>query len=366
MMSRRILITSAGSGPCNNLMRSLLQGDASTVLMGCHSDRFVLKQSRGQRNFLLPPADSEEGRLPAFDQALRSTITGARVDLVIPGNDRDVLVLARLHERIPLPCRSFLPTVKTIALCHDKYILNLLLRDRGVPVPRTYAVSDRASLIEAWRALDPRELTWCRIRRGGASRGATMVRDADQAWSWISYWHTMRGVPVEDFTLSEFLPGRDYNVQGIWSDGRLVLIKMCERLSYLNASQQPSGMASTPALAKTVWESAAIEACEAAIRGIDLRAHGVFNFDLKENEAGVPCITEINAGRFAMITNLYDLTGRHNMAASYARLACGEPVHIDDPYDDPGEYYLVRELDTLPGIFGAGELFEDIEKVPHH
>ena len=65
-MSRRILITSAGSGPCNNLMRSLLHGDASTFLIGCNSDRFTLKQSRGQRNFLLPPSDS------AFDQALRS------------------------------------------------------------------------------------------------------------------------------------------------------------------------------------------------------------------------------------------------------------------------------------------------------
>jgi predicted ATP-grasp superfamily ATP-dependent carboligase len=362
-MSRRILITSAGSGPCNNLMRSLLHADPSTVLMGCHSDRFVLKQSRGQRNFLLPPPDSEEGRLSAFDQALRSVMTDAQIDLVIPGNDRDALVLAGLHERTPFPCHTFLPAPATIDLCQDKYVLYLRLRDRDIPVPQTYAVSDRASLIEGWRALGSRDLTWCRIRRGAASRGATMVRDADQAWAWISYWHTMRGVPVEDFTLSEFLPGRDYNVQGIWSDGRLILIKMCERLSYLNASQQPSGMASTPALAKTGWEEAAIEACEAALRAIDIRAHGVFNFDLKENDAGIACITEINAGRFAMITNLYDLTGRHNMAASYARLACGEDVHIGDPYDDPGEFYLIRELDTLPGIFGAGELFEGIEKV---
>src|SRR5713101_6237496 len=119
-MSRRILITSAGSGPCNNLMRSLLHDDASIILIGCHSDRFVLKQSRAQHNFLLPPPDSEEGRSPAFDQALRSVMASARVDLVVPGNDRDALALAGMHKRTPLPCRSFLPTVKTIALCQDK------------------------------------------------------------------------------------------------------------------------------------------------------------------------------------------------------------------------------------------------------
>ena len=122
-------------------------------------------------------------------------------------------------------------------------------------------------------------------------------------------------------------------------------------------------MASTPALAKTVWDPAAIETCEAAIRAIDRRAHGVFNFDLKENEAGIPCITEINAGRFAMITNLYDLTSRYNMARTYVQLALGKPVNIENPYDEPGEYYLVRELDSLPGIFCADELFEGIERI---
>ena len=192
-----------------------------------------------------------------------------------------------------------------------------------------------------------------------------MVRDADQAWQWISYWNTMRGVPVEHFTLCEFLPGRDFSVQGLWFEGRLVLMKMCERLSYLNATQNPSGMGSTPALAKTVWVPAAISACESAMHVVDPHPHGIFFFDMKENEAGVPCVTEINASRFAMITNIHDLIGRHNMAGTYARLGCGEAVQIDDPYDYPGEYYLVRELDTLPGIYSVDALHERIESVKH-
>jgi hypothetical protein len=361
-MNKRILITSAGTGQSNNLMRSFLLSDASIALIGCHSDRFVLKKSPAQRNFLIPTFAFEDTP-GAFDHALRAIITTAGVDLLIPGNDHEALVLAQIHERERLPCHTFLPAAKTIALCHDKYALNKLLCDQQIPVPRTYPVSDRASLLDAWRALSPRELAWCRIRRGVGSRGATKVLDADQAWNWISYWHTMRDVPIEDFTLSEFLPGRDFNVQGLWSHGNLVLIKMFERISYLNADQNPSGMSSTPALAKTVMIPAAIAACESAIRALEPRAYGVFNFDLKENEAGIPCITEINASRFAMSTNLYDLTGRYNMALTYARLACGDKVEIDDPYDDPGEHYIVRELDTLPNIFKPDELFQAIEKV---
>jgi predicted ATP-grasp superfamily ATP-dependent carboligase len=357
-MSACILVTGAGTGPSNNLMRSLLHGDPSSALVGCHSDRFMLKKSPAQRNFLIPPLDADEG-----DGALRSVVERAGVALVMPGSDRDARAVAAIRERQALSCRSFLPALKTIEACQDKCALSQFLRERGIPAPRTYALTDRDSVARAWRELDPRELAWCRIRRGFASRGATKVRDAEQAWSWISYWHTMRDVPVEEFTLCEFLPGRDYNVQGLWSNGRLALIKMCERLSYLNAEHHPSGMASTPALAKTVWEPAAIAACEAALRAIDGSASGVFSFDLKENEAGVACITEINAGRFCMITNLHDLTGRHNMAHSYVRLALGESTGIDDPYDRAGEHYLVRDLDTLPTVLPADALFEGIESV---
>ena len=362
-MARHILITRAGSGPCNNLMHSILQDDSSNVLIGCNSDRFVLKQSPAQRNFLVSPPEPAGAPSHTFDRDLREVIARAAVDLVIPGNDDDALLLARLHEREPLPCRTFLPSARTIALCHDKFALYEIFRDHNVPVATTYPVHDRASVMEAWRALAPRELAWCRIRHGCASVGATMVQDADQAWHWISYWNTLRGVPVEHFTLCEFLPGRDYNVQGIWFEGRLILIKMCERLTYLHATQNPSGMGSTASLAKTVWEPAAIAACEAAMRAVDPHAHGIFFFDMKENTAGVPCVTEINASRFVMITNFHDLIGRHNMAGTYVRLGCGEPVQIDNPYDDPGEYYLVRELDTLPAIFPADELFDGIERV---
>src|SRR5262249_47989090 len=113
-MARHILITRAGSGPCNNLMHSILQDDSSNVLIGCNSDRFVLKQSPARRIFWVSPPEPEGAPSRAFDRALREVFARAAVDLVIPGNDDDALLLARLHEREPLPCRTFLPSAKTI------------------------------------------------------------------------------------------------------------------------------------------------------------------------------------------------------------------------------------------------------------
>lgn len=357
-MTQSILVTAAGSGPSNNLMRSVSKGMPGTVLVGCHFDRFLLKKSPAQRNFLSPALDT-----PAGCEALLRILTEADIDLVMPGNDRDARALAVMRERLPSTVRLLLPPLRTIDLCQDKGALTGFLRQLGIPAPRTHVITDRASLIDAWGKLAPSELAWCRIRRGFASRGAIQVRDCEQAWSWISYWHSMRGVPVEDFTLCEYLPGRDFNVQALCSKGTLVLIKMCERLSYLNADHHPSGMASTPAVAKTVWEPAAIETCRAAVRAIDPEASGVFSVDLKEDEKGVACITEINAGRFCMITNIHDFTGRHNMAATYVKVALGEASGVDNPYDAAGEHYLVRDLDTLPTILPADALFDGIERV---
>lgn len=363
-MNKRILVLTAGGGTSNNLVRSLKHADKGLTLLGCSSDRFFLHLSPAEKRYLVPSLErGDDAALSHFDAALRALVANARVDLILPGSDADVMLLATLSERRAFDCHICLPARATIESCEDKFFLNQILIKNSVAVPRTYAVSDKKSLFDAWEALAPKCLAWCRLRRGFASRGATKVSSAQQAWDWISYWHTMRDVAVEDFTLSEFLPGRDYNVQGLWNNGRLMLMKMCERLSYLNAGHNPSGMASTPALAKTVWEPEAIKVCEAALLAVDPRAHGVFNFDLKENGAGVPCLTEINAGRFAMISNLYNLSGCHNMASAFLRMAFGDPVKIDNPYGDGIGYYLIRELDSEPLILSEEQLFAGIEPV---
>jgi carbamoyl-phosphate synthase large subunit len=76
-------------------------------------------------------------------------------------------------------------------------------------------------------------------------------------------------------------------------------------------------------------------------------------------------VTEINAGRFCMITNIFDLTGKQNMATTYVRLALDEPVESRGADDVAEDYYLVRDLDTRPGIFHAGEFFEGIQEADH-
>jgi carbamoyl-phosphate synthase large subunit len=283
-----------------------------------------------------------------------------KIDLLIPTSDRDVRMCSDLGGA--LPCRVFLPSPRTIALCQDKYELATHLRAHGVDAPITYPIEDLASVEQVFDRFALAGLVWCRVRAGSGSTGAIPVKSAAQVQAWISYWEVMRGVPITSFTLCEYLPGRDFGCQSLWRDGQPVLSKTFERLSYfIGGGSTPSGVSSIAALAKTVDEPRVEEVAMAAVRATDERATGLFGVDLKENRAGVPYVTEINAGRPLAGTNLLDLTGKHNMAVTYVRLALGEPVGMQGERDVAGDYYAVRDLDTLPGIFHAEEFFEQID-----
>ena len=350
----RVLVTRAGTGSSNNLIRGLRTAMADLTVIGCHSDRFHLRRSQADRNYLIPTLDH-----PNLENALRFVAAKERVDLVIPTTDDDVRMVSGL--RASLPCRVFLPAPATVALCQDKYALAARLEVLGVPVPRTFAISQLAEIEEIFAQLAPPSRMWRRIRTGTGSLWATAVRSVEQARSWIKYWADMRGIAVTDFTLSEYLPGRDFACQSVWKGGRVVLLKTTERVSYFGGAGGPSGVSSIGGIHKTVREPEVVDVCLAAVRAVDPGATGAFSVDLKADRRGRPCVTEINVGRFLTGSPIFDLTGKHNMTATYVRLALDEPVQIDEPYDVAEGYYMIRDLDTLPEILHADELSEGIE-----
>lgn len=353
-METRLLIPLAGTGASNNLIRSVRAGDASLFIVGYHADRFVLRKSPADRNYLTPPFTHSE-----FPDALRHIIVTEQIDLLIPNSDPDVRTISDLRDEIP--CRLFLPPKGVIELCQDKFNLTTFLRSRGLPAPATHAVTDLDGIEEIFHCLAPSSRLWCRIRTGSDSTGAIPVKTPEQARSWISYWEEMRGVPAASFTLSEYLPGRSFACQGLWKGGKLILVKTYERLSYFGGAARPSGVSSIPALAKIVFEPRLVETSIEAIRAVDRNASGAFDVDLKDDACGQARITEINAGRLISGTNLFDLAGKHNMAVTYVRLALDQPLAIDEPYDVAEDYYMVRDLDTLPGVFHADDFFDGIQ-----
>src|SRR5262249_57491900 len=111
------------------------------------------------------------------------------------------------------------------------------------------------------------------------------------------------------------------------------------------------GIPVAPRRPRTVAEPRVVEICVAAIQALDLVASGTFNFDLREDGSGRPCITEINAGRFPAGAGIFNLTGKHNLALLYLRLGMGEPVGIRAEHHSTDQAYQLPALDALPPLF---------------
>lgn len=353
----RALITGAGIGASGNLIRALRAMPSKSYIVGVNDDRFLIKLSLADRNYLCPqPARSE------YVDAVLEIIRRERINVVIPTEDNVVKVLSDARDRFPL--ELLLPRKRTIDLCQDKYALNVFLRDRVISAPLTHEIKSLRDLDRIFARFSRAGVLWCRSRHGARSLGATPVATAEQARAWITQWRDLRGIKVSDFTLSEYLPGRHFIVHSVWRNGDLLRAQSIEVLSYFAAGNNPSGIFSLACLAKTVNAGSPLEVALSAVRALERHPSGAFSVELKESVTGVPSITEINAGRFPAGVTALLAVGKDNMVAVFASAALGRTISVGEPHGSAQEHYLVRDIDAVPGVFSATDLLEGICRMP--
>lgn len=353
MSKHKILLTGAGSGGGENLIRSLRAGSVPLEIYGSNMDEHVLARSGADKKVYLPSAGKEE-----YTEALARVVRREGIELVIPNNDTEVGRLSQDRERIP--CTVFLPPKDTVTVCQDKLQMHRIFEGAGI-AQASYRGLESLDDIEAFMADFPCDRYWIRPRRGSGSMGATWIEKPHQAKAWIGLWMELRGLRLNDFIISEFLPGRDYAFQSVWKDGRPVVAKLVERLVYFLGRNRLSNMSSTPAVAKTLRDDDALETIFKAIHAVAGTPHGNFCLDLKGRSEGTMCVTEFNIGRFCMITPIFDMTGKYNTAEMHVRAALGLDISVDDPIDIEENCYLLRDLDTPPTILREAEFNRIIE-----
>jgi hypothetical protein len=352
----RALVTGAGTGSSANLMRALRMISPKPHVVGVNNDRFVLKLSIADANYIAPDPDGD-----GFCDALVDIIKRERINVVMATNDNAVKALSDNRRRLPVDL--VLPRRETIELCQDKYALNVFLRQRNVPAPRTFAVKSLRGLEKIFAKFSDEGLLWCRARHGSRSLAGTPVANIEQARSWITQWRDLQGVKVADFTLSEYLPGRHFMVQSFWHEGTMIRTQAVEALSYFAAGNNPSGIFSLSNLAKTVAAPEAVKVAVSAVEAVEKKPSGTFFVELREAANGVPSITEINAGRFPSGITALLAIGKDNMVEAFAAAATGAKVTVAaEPYGSAAEYYMVRDIDALPAIFPGADLLKGADR----
>src|SRR5215468_10581699 len=257
-----VLITGAGTGSSGNLIRALRAMTPAPHIVGLNDDRFLLKLSLADRNYLCPAPTSNE-----FVNSILEIIEREQINVVMPTDDSAVKSLSGGRDRFPI--ELFLPRQETIKLCQDKYALSVFLRRRDIPAPLTYAVKSLRDIDKIFARFSHEGILWCRARHGARALAATPVATMEQARAWITQWRDLRGVKVSDFTLAEYLPGRHIIVQSTWHTGNLLRAQPIEVLSYFAAGNNPSGIFSLSSLAKTVLAPEALQVALRAVRALE-------------------------------------------------------------------------------------------------
>jgi len=348
-LKRRLLLLGVGSGGGNNLIRSLRKSSLDLHLVGTNCLPQCVAKSTADETYLIPESSS-----PDYLDHVVGLIKKTKAELVFPTSDREVAAMSRDRDKIP--ARVFLPPYDIVSLCQNKDAFVRTLSQAGKAVPTAVQLTGIDDIETCIAQLPPSEKYWVRPRRGSGSKGATWVRTADQARKWIELWVELRGFKADDFQIANFLPGRDYNVQTIWKNGRLIRATMVERLTYYGGEQRLSGMSSSPEIAISVRDDAAFENVFDAIKTLTPVPHGSFNVDMKGDADGKMHLTEINIGRLPMITTIHDAIGRTNGAEAYVKCAFDEEDAEANPIDFTEGVFLFRELDMDPVVIHISEL----------
>jgi carbamoylphosphate synthase large subunit len=343
----KVLITCVGGGGANNVIRSLRDSDRYDVeFIGTDSDRQLASKSLADETYVVPRGDSDR-----YVESMSRIVDDHGVDVFVPQHEVEVRTVSQ--KRDEFDCSVLLPKAESVELCLDKLRLQRRLDDAGFEVPDTLSLG-KYSVHEAFEELSDGEPLWFRSRFGSGSMEALPLNDADQAQQWVEYCEN-NGGDRSNFTLSEFLPGKDYQIFTLWEEGELVMGKACDRRRYF-FGQEHTG-ASTPLVSRMVDDVTLNETARDVIDEVAPDATGNLGVDFKVSSDGVPKITEVNVGKFVMVNNFFNMTGEHNMAELFLDVALGKSPRFEEPFGDiDTEMFLLRGIDMEPDIVSEQEI----------
>jgi hypothetical protein len=334
----RILITGCGGPAAHNFVDAVRQDTKQHTFIGVDANPYMKHLSNC--------ATVEDGVLvesPNYFSRIEELILKHNIDFIHPQPDVEVLKFSADPSTYDTQNRHdklFLPHAYDVQICQNKYDTNKRLECKNIPVPKSWYLNNLNTL-QAVLTLEPR--VWLRASKGAGSKAALPIKNMEQAKGWLNYWLFKNGLKLSDFMVSEFLPGKEYAWQSLWYEGKLISSQARERVEYLAANLMPSGQSSSPSVARTVSRKDVYETGEAAVLAITDKPHGVFCIDMKENKNKIPCVTEINAGRFFTTSNFFAHAGL-NMPAMYLDLALTGKTNRNTE-QLPDDLYWMRQVD---------------------
>ena len=354
---KRILSTGAGGPAGINFVMSLRLAPEKMFIAGTEANEFYLHLAPSDKRYLISRAKD-----PSYVDELNEIIRNEKIDFLHAQPDVEVEVVSEKREKIET--NVFLPSKKAVKACQDKLESARVWKKKNVPVAKIIELQKEQDIDKAFEELG--KPIWIRARHGAGGRGSTPADNRETAVSWIKYWKS-RNVGWE-FIAQEHLPGRNIGFHSLWKDGELVTSMSRERIEYIYPYLAPSGIMGTPAVQRTVHESAVNKTATDAVLAIDSCFNGIACVDLKENREGIPCVTEINPGRMFTTSYFFSYASKIlrkdynvNIPYLYVKLAFKETIPDTQKYDAlPENVYWIRHMDAPARLVHNGKVIGEM------
>lgn len=340
----RILLTGCGSPASQNFLGCLRLAPDPFYVVGADADQYHLEWGDLDAAYQAPMTSD-----PEYLDFLNHLCETEKIDLIHGQPDWEVAFLSAHRDR--LSAASFLPSHRLIRRAQNKYTSARLWYHACLRTDVPILIQSEGDLSRAAASFGLP--FWLRATSGAGARGSCKVVGLDQARAWLDYWD-LSGAEW-DFMAQAYLPGREYAFQSLWYEGRLIASAARERLEFVFPQHAPSGVTSSPVVARTVRDPAVNREATEAILSLDARPHGVLGVDLKCDADGQPRPTEVNAGRF-FTTSLFFAEAGCNLPYHYVCLGLGRPAPDLPRYDAvPPDLYWIRHIDCGQVLVREGE-----------
>ncbi len=258
------------------------------------------------------------------------------------------------------PCPVFMGSKKLSISLKDKAIMAELLRGTEF-IPKTIKVTQenpRYNDVE-------REIgfpCWIRATNGTGGLGSLKLEDISSYRSWLFI-----NSQISEFTVSEFLTGRHLANEMLYYNGEYVKGAALECAEYVMANTSPSKVTGNTAFARFLNEKRINEFCDRCIKYLESKlevpAHGILSFDLKEDNGGNLKVTEVNIRHMAY-AGVMARVGFDLIEDTIRIMEDGNADNVvrDQYYQYDKPYVFLRDVDVEPIILDGEDVFEKVKR----
>lgn len=349
-----ILITGIGGPTPRSITKRLRETYPGAKLVGVDTNPRSLGFYMAKlldKSFVVPEADEQD-----YWEELKEIVEKESIDLAFVQPEKEIIAWGKYYKEYgSFLCPALIPPLEYAELLINKAAMADLLKGTDY-IPKTIRIDSEQPDYELLDELIGYPC-WIRASVGSGGLGSLKLNRREDLEAWL-FIHK----DIKEFTVSEFLIGRHLANQMLYLEGELIKNAGLHCAEYVMADIAPSKVTGNTAYGKFINDERLLEFCEEVMsyisQKINVSLHGVFSFDLKEDDRSNLKVTEINVRHMAY-TGIMAKVGFDLVDDTVKYLTGKQSDILRGRFQYDSDYIFLRDVDIDPIVMKEKELLKE-------